>query len=73
MDTPSFLCLKEVAQGFKTLGQFFFFMDFVCVWYHSFFLASKVVLHSALKTTGDFFDIEHFFGPTEKREVDLQH
>ena len=72
MDTPSFLCLKEVAQGFKTLGQFFFHGFCLCL-ISLFFLASKVVLHSALKTTGDFFDIEHFFGPTEKREVDLQH
>ena len=66
-DTPTFLYLKE-ALGLWASGQFFFFfMDFICDWSRSFLPANKVLLHSALKTPGDFLIFEIFCINQEKR------
>ena len=52
-----------------TLGQFVFFKDFVCDWSRSFLLANKVLLHSALKTPGDFFDLWNLLDQLRKRKL----
>ena len=47
---------------------FLFFTDFVCVWSRSFLPANKVLLHSALKTPGDFFDLWNLLDQLRKEK-----
>ena len=58
---------KRGCSGPWTSGQFGIFMDFVCVWSRSFCRQIKVLLHSALKTPGDFLIFEIFWTNWEKR------
>ena len=62
-----FSVFKRGCSGLWASGQFGFYTDFVCVWSRSFLPANKVLLHSALKTPGDFLIFEIFWTNEEKR------
>ena len=64
-----FSAFKRGCSGLWASGQFVFFMDFVCVWSRSFLLANKVLLHSALKTPGDFFDLWNLLDEPRKEKL----
>ena len=54
--TATFLCLKEDVRGFEPRVSLFF-SGILSVSDPALFVANKVLLHSALKTPGDFFDL----------------
>ena len=70
-DTPRFLGLKEDTRCLEP--------QIHCSWTLSVYdivlclPATKVLLHSALKTPGDFLAFEIFLDKTRKREVDTGH